>query len=256
MKKQHSLTNVTRKVTFVVAATMVFAGATFLTGCKKDAKMEPEAVAVTAAAPPSDKAVTETYQSGTHNGFFWSLWKSDGATGTVNYANGTAGNYSVNWNGFNGNFTCGKGYSVGSANYKIGYNLSAYSNSGGGTFGWYGWSRSPFYEYYVNETWGAVSPHSGTFLGTFDSDGTAYNVWTRWMTGKNIDGGDGFRQIYSSRVTKAAPGQNRVITFANHYNKWKSYGYTLGQLNIPAIMVSETWGTNTNGNINCTIWAQ
>ncbi|WP_406824851.1 glycoside hydrolase family 11 protein [Pedobacter sp. KACC 23697] len=255
MKKHNLLTNVTRKVTFVVAATMVFAGATGLTGCKKDEKMAPETATT---PPPSNKAVAtvETYQSGTHNGFFWSLWKSDGATGTVNYANGTGGNYSVNWNGFNGNFTCGKGYSVGSQNYKIGYNLSTYSNSGGGTFGWYGWSRSPYYEYYVNETWGAVSPHTGTYLGTFETDGAGYNVWTRWMTGKNIDGGDGFRQIYSSRVTKTSTGQNHVITFANHYNKWQSFGYTLGQLNIPAIMVSETWGSNTNGNINCTIWAQ
>ncbi|MEH3113200.1 glycoside hydrolase family 11 protein [Pedobacter terrae] len=253
MKKQNSLTSVARSVTFVVATSLVFAGVTALTGCKKDEKMEPET-----ALPPSNKAVAtvESYQSGTNNGFFWSLWKSDGATGTVNYANGSGGNYSVNWNGFNGNFTCGKGYSVGSPTYKIGYNLGTYSNSGGGTFGWYGWSRSPYFEYYVNETWGSVSPHTGTYLGTFETDGAGYNVWTRWMTGKNIDGGDGFRQIYSSRVTKTSTGQNHTITFANHYNKWQSFGYTLGQLNIPAIMVSETWGSNTNGNINCSIWAQ
>ncbi|MFD2284732.1 1,4-beta-xylanase [Pedobacter petrophilus] len=252
MKKQNSLTRVTRKVAFGAAAITVLACSTMLTGCKK------QEAGVVAAKNLTSKpeAKVETYQSGTNNGFFWSLWKSDGATGTVNYANGAAGNYSVNWNGFNGNFTCGKGYSAGSATYKIGYNLSAYSNSGGGTFGWYGWSRSPYYEYYVNETWGTVSPHDGTYLGTFESDGAGYNVWTRLMTGKNIDGGDGFRQIYSSKVNKTSTKQNHVITFANHYQKWKSLGYTLGQLNIPAIMVSETWGSNTNGNINCTIWAQ
>ncbi|MEI3800845.1 MULTISPECIES: glycoside hydrolase family 11 protein [unclassified Chitinophaga] len=254
MKKQNPLTRVTRKVAFGAAAFVVLAGATILTSCKKEAKTQPGVVGIERLSKA--EVAAQFYQSGTHNGFFWSLWKSDGATGTVNYANGPGGNYSVNWNGFNGNFTCGKGYSVGSTSYKIGYNLGTYSNSGGGTFGWYGWTRNPYYEYYVNETWGAVSPHTGTYLGTFESDGAGYNVWTRWVTGKNIDGGDGFRQIYSSRVTKVTTGQNRVITFANHYNKWSSLGYTLGQLNIPAIMVAETWGTNTNGNINCTIWAQ
>lgn len=253
MKKQTSLTRVTWRVTLGAAAIIVFAGATMLTSCKKETMADPKPVTTSSKGKATEESF---YQSGTHNGFFWSLWKSDGATGTVNYANGSGGNYSVNWNGFNGNFTCGKGYSVGSPSYKIGYNLGTYSNSGGGTFGWYGWSRAPYYEYYVNETWGAVSPHTGTYLGTFDSDGAGYNVWTRWVTGKNIDGGDGFRQIYSSRVTKVSTGQNHVITFANHYNKWVSLGYTLGQLNIPAIMVAETWGSNTNGNINCTIWAQ
>ncbi|WP_345328690.1 glycoside hydrolase family 11 protein [Mucilaginibacter defluvii] len=254
MKKQNSSPMVTGKVAVATAIALLVCSS-LISGCKKDSAKpaeKPEAEAVV----NKSRLKTNTYQSGTHNGFFWSLWKSDGATGTVNYANGSGGNYSVNWSGFNGNFTCGKGYSVGSPTYKIGYNLGSYSNSGGGTFGWYGWSRSPYYEYYVNETWGTESPHTGTFLGTFTSDGAGYNVWTRWMTGKNIDGGDGFRQIYSSRVTKVTPGSNRVITFANHYNKWQSYGYTLGQLNIPAIMVSETWGSNTAGSINCTIWAQ
>ncbi len=32
-------------------------------------------------------------------------------------------------------------------------------------------------------------------------------ICTRWMAGKNIDGGDVFRKIYSSRVTKTAIGQ-------------------------------------------------
>ncbi len=196
----------------------------------------------------------KSYQSGTHDGFFWALWKSDGATGTVNYKNGAGGNYSVQWSGFSGNFTCGKGFSSGSSTYKIGYNLGYYTNSGGGTFGWYGWTRNPYYEYYVNETWGTSSPHTGTRLGTVNSDGGTYTVYTRWMTGKNIDGGDGFRQIYSSRNTKIPTAQNRTLTFSNHYNAWKNFGYTLGQMNIPAIMVTESWGTNVSGYSNCTIW--
>jgi endo-1,4-beta-xylanase len=206
--------------------------------------------------PSSDvsKAKLKSYQSGTNNGYFWSLWTNDGS-GYVNYTNGSGGNYAVSWN-YTGNFTCGKGFSSGSTSYKIGYNLGAYTNNGGGTFGWYGWSRNPYYEYYVNETWGTESPHTGTYLGTLSSDGAGYNVYTRWVNNYNIDGGWGFRQIYSSRNWKISTGKNYVITFANHYNKWKSLGYTLGSLDIPAIMVTEGWGTNVSGYANCTIWQQ
>ena len=196
----------------------------------------------------------KAYQSGTHNGFFWSLWTSDGSSGNVNYQNGDGGNYSISWSGFNGNFTCGKGYSSGSPTYRIGYNLGAYTNSGGGTFGWYGWTRNPYYEYYVNETWGTHAPTDGQFLGTLTSDGGTYNVYRNPVNGQNIDGGNGFTQIYSSRTQKITTGQNRVITFANHYNRWSQLGYTLGQMNIPAIMVTETWGTNVSGYSNCSIW--
>ena len=196
----------------------------------------------------------KSYQSGTNNGFFWSLWKSTGSTGTVNYTNGSAGNYKVSWSGFTGNFTCGKGWSSGSTNRVIGYNFGVYSNSGGGTSGYYGWSRNPYYEYYVNEKWGSVAPTGGTKLGSFSSDGGTYNVYKNpEPNAGNIDGGTGFTQIYSSRTSQQGSG-NHTITFGNHYNKWKSYGYTLGSLGIAAIMVTETWGTNTSGNVNVTIW--
>ncbi len=196
----------------------------------------------------------KSYESGTHDGFFWSFWKSDGSTGYADYQNGSGGNYSISWSGFSGNFTCGKGYSNGSPTYRIGYNQGAYSNSGGGTFGWYGWTRNPYYEYYVNENWGSVAPTGGQYLGSLSSDGGNYNVYINPVNGENIDGGYGFTQIYSSRTQKAPTGQNRVITFANHYNKWSQLGHTLGQMDIPAIMVTETWGDNVSGYSNVTIW--
>lgn len=53
--------------------------------------------------------VLKSYSSGTNNGYFWSLWKSDDISGNVTYTNGSGGNYSVSWNMSRGNFTCGKG---------------------------------------------------------------------------------------------------------------------------------------------------
>ncbi len=204
---------------------------------------------------PSANRHLKSYQSGTHDGFFWSLWKSDDATGTVNYQNGSGGNYSVSWSGFSGNFTCGKGWSTGSSTRVIGYNIGAHSQSGGGSVGYYGWTRNPLIEYYVNERWGSTRP-TGTRIGSVSSDGANYDCYTAWRSNApSIDGTQSFRQLFSTRTSMAPTGQNRTITFANHVNAWRNGGYSLGSDWSPAaIFLTEAWGTNTSGYINVTVW--
>ena len=149
MKKQISF-GVIRKVTFGVAMVIFAASSSILTGCKKESPQEPASNVAVGNSSKGGAATVQSFQSGINNGFYWSLWKSDGATGTCNYANGSGGNYSVSWSNFNGNFTCGKGWSTGSRTRTIGYNCGAYTlNNGGGSFGYYGWTRSPLIEYYV-----------------------------------------------------------------------------------------------------------
>jgi len=198
-----------------------------------------------------------SYSSGTHDGYFWSLWKSDDLSGTVNYKNGSGGNYSVSWNMSKGNFTCGKGWSSGSKTRKIGYNCGVYSHSGGGSFGYYGWCRNPLMEYYVNEKWGSSRPASGSSLRTFSSDGATYNVYTAWRSNApSIDGTKSFRQIFSTRTSQAPTGKNLTITFQNHVNAWSAAGYPLGSDMSPAaILLTEAWGSSS-GNVNATVWAQ
>lgn len=50
--------------------------------------------------------------TGTSNGYYYSFWTDGG--GTVNYANGDAGEYTVSWTD-SGDFVGGKGWNPGSA---------------------------------------------------------------------------------------------------------------------------------------------
>lgn len=233
----------TKKWDLLLILAVVF----LLTACNKDED--------TMDFQPPKKSHLKGYQSGTHDGYFWSLWTSDGLTGSVNYSNGSGGNYSVSWN-CNGNFTCGKGWSSGSKTRVIGYNCGAYThNGGGGSFGYYGWCRNPLMEYYVNEKWGPTRPANGSSLRTFSSDGATYNVYTAWRSNApSIDGTQSFRQIYSTRTSQAPTGSNQTITFANHVNAWAAAGYPLGSDMSPAaILLTEAWG-QSNGYVNATVW--
>lgn len=233
-----------KRILFYSAVMMLF-----FVSCSKDDIIEDDAMAT--------QGILKSYSSGTNNGYFWSLWKSDDLSGTVNYANGSGGNYSVSWN-MSGNFTCGKGWSAGSKTRKIGYNCGVFThNGGGGSFAYYGWSRNPLMEYYVNEKWGAHRPADGSILRTFTTDGATYNVYTAWRANApSIDGTKSFRQIYSTRTSQAPTGKNMTITFANHVSAWSASGYSLGSDMSPAaILLTEAWGTS-NGSVNATVWAQ
>jgi len=192
------------------------------------------------------------YQSGTNGGYFWSLWTDD-AGGYVDYQNGSDGNYSVSWD-YNGNFTCGKGWSSGSTNRNVGYNCGAHTCNGGGVFAYYGWSRNPLMEYYVNERWGSSRP-TGTRRGSVSSDGGTYDIYTATRyNAPSIDGTQTFTQIFSTRTSQNSTGSSHTITFANHANAWRNVGYGLGSDMSPAaILLTEGYG-GSNGYCNATVW--
>jgi endo-1,4-beta-xylanase len=197
----------------------------------------------------------KSYQSGSDNGYFWQLW-TDNGSGYVDYQNGSGGNYSVSWD-YSGNFTCGKGWSSGSKNRVIGYNCGVYNQSGGGgSIAYYGWTKNPLREYYVNEMWRSHRP-AGTYIKSITSDGSNYDVYRSLRRdAPSIDGTQTFWQIYSTRTSNNSIGQNHTITFANHANAWASTGYGLGSdLTPSAILLTESWGTS-NGYVNITVWNQ
>lgn len=76
------------------------------------------AVAGVSAAPKSlnplhsvQKRLTSS-ETGTTDGYYYSFW-TDGV-GTIDYENGSGGEYSVKWSSGSGNFVGGKGWSTGS----------------------------------------------------------------------------------------------------------------------------------------------
>lgn len=196
----------------------------------------------------------KSYESGTNGGYFWSKWTDD-RSGYVNMTLGSGGNYAVAWN-YTGNFTCGKGWITGSTTRKVGYNCGAYTCNGGGVLAYYGWTRNPLIEYYVNEKWGSSRP-TGTSKGNFWSDGAQYDMYTAMRyNAPSIDGTKTFQQVFSTRRTQAPTGQNKVITFGNHAYAWKMAGMPLGtDLSPAAILLTEAYG-GSNGYVNVTVWAQ
>lgn len=202
----------------------------------------------------ASEAQLKGYNSGTNNGFFWFLWTDD-KSGSVDYQNGSGGNYSVSWN-YSGNFTCGKGWSSGSPTRQIGYNIGVHNHSGGGVIAYYGWTRNPLIEYYVNERWGSGRP-TGELKGSVTSDGVTYDIYTAMRyNAPSIDGTQTFRQVFSTRRSQGPTGQNQTITFANHRNAWANVGLSLGSDWSPyAILLTEAYGGNSQGYVNATVWS-
>lgn len=230
-----------KKQFFVLAAFMLVVAA--FNSCSKSEIEE--------AAP---EVKLKSYSSGHNGGYFWALWTDD-RSGWVDYQNGSGGNYSVSWD-YTGNFTCGKGWDQGSTTRVIGYNVGVYNQSGGGgTIAYYGWTRNPLIEYYVNEMWGNGRPDGGTHIGTVSSDGGTYDIYTAMRYEKpSIDGTRTFRQVYSTRRGKNSIGASHEITFANHANAWRRCGYGLGSdLSPTAILLTEAYG-GSRGNVNATVW--
>lgn len=118
-------------------------------------------------------------ETGTNNGFYYSFW-TDGS-GDVTYTNGAGGEYSVVWSGDNGNWVAGKGWSTG-ADRAISFS-GTYAPDGNSYLSIYGWTTDPLIEYYIVEEYGTYNPGSGgTHMGTVESDGSVYDIYTAERT--------------------------------------------------------------------------
>ena len=183
-----------------------------------------------------------TNQTGTNNGFYYSLWYS---SGTVSMTLGSSGNYALSWSNI-GDVTAGKGWNPGSAR-TVGYNAGALN--GQKVFGVYGWTTSPLIEYYVVEK----GNQSGTAVGSLSSDGHTYTVAKHQQVNQpSIQGTATFWQ-YFSNWGGTTTGANHACTMGNHFNYWKANcGQGFGSFNY-MILLTEAWGGGS-GSSNATVW--
>jgi oligosaccharide reducing-end xylanase len=185
-------------------------------------------------------------ETGKHDGFYYSFW-SDGSRGTASITLKPKGKYETEWTNI-GNFTAGKGWSMGKEDRIVCYS-GKFNGGSNGYLALYGWTRDSLIEYYVVENYGDWTPPGAVSLGNFESDGGTYNIYkTRRINQPSIVGTATFTQFWSVRTTKRSSG---TITFKNHVDAWKSKGMYPGKTWDYQIM--ETEGYKSTGYSNITV---
>ena len=210
-------------------------------------------VGATARSEPAQQVCTN--RSGTHDGFFFTFWKSGGDACMML---GGKGEYRARYRlGVRENLVLGKGWRTGSAMRRVGYRAAAFEAGSISYLALYGWSTDPLIEYYVVENWGKdfTPPGPGSpVLGKVSSDGGTYNIYrTQRVNQPSIRGTATFYQYWSVRSTKRPIGTNSRITFANHVRAWDKLGMRLGKMNYQ-VMVTEGFGSN--GSSEVTVWQE
>lgn len=191
-------------------------------------------------------------RTGVHDGYFYTLWKDQGAA-CLDLAPG--GGYGVAWSlAGRGNLVAGKGWAAGSPARIVGYHARLFDPGSNGYLTLYGWSTEPLVEYYVVDGWGGFTPPGPDAqpLGTVASDGGVYNIYrTRRVDAPSIRGTRTFDQYWSVRTVRRPLGQDNHITFANHVAAWRRLGMELGTLGY---QVMATEGFGSRGASDLTVW--
>lgn len=179
---------------------------------------------------------------------------NNGSSDNVNFTNGAGGSFSVTWT--NSSFILGKGWIPGNASRVVNYNAGVFrqTSSSGCTFlELYGWTRNSLIEYRVVDSWFYYKPAEGAKLGVVSSDGGTYDVWKHQQVSQpSISGTQSFWQISSVRQSQRPQSQNNSITFANHVNAWKSFGFNLGNTWDYQILAVEAY--KSSGQASVTVW--
>ena len=215
------------------------------------------AVSLAALCVTASAQTLTSNTTGTHQGFYYNLWKD---SGDASMTLGAGGRYLTQWTNATNNWFGGKGWQVGNSARVINYSGNFGGNNSQNTFlSVYGWTRSPLVEYYIVESYGAYNPatcsgSSNTNYGTFQSDGATYTVSRcQRVNFLAIDGTTAvFSRYYSVRNPKKGFGNiSGTVTFANHVNFWASKGLTLGTTHDFQIVATE--GYQSTGTSDITV---
>ncbi|KAG9229411.1 putative endo-1,4-beta-xylanase 1 [Amylocarpus encephaloides] len=169
--------------------------------------------------------------------------------GNVNFQSTTNG-YSVTFSGAQ-DFVVGRGWRTGSSR-TISYSGTTTASSGTVLLSIYGWSTNPLVEYYIQEYSNNNGAAQGSKLGSFESDGSTYDIWKHQQVNQpSIRGTTTFWQYIS--VRRDMRPNNGTITTANHFKAWADKGMKLGAMNYQ-VLATEGWG-NAGGSSKNTISA-
>ncbi len=169
------------------------------------------------------------------NDYDYELWQSNTVSDACMKTQKN-GDFTVSWSSIN-NTLARKGKRPGLPNQQINYSVNS-TFTGNVFYGAYGWWRTPgetgiesAVEYYVVENYGVNKPTDGGDLaGIVNSDGADYEVYIIPKYGQpNVYGINDFTQIKCIRV-KDKLRSSGTITMANHFNKWASLGWPVGDL--------------------------
>jgi len=207
-----------------------------------------------AAAGPAAPNVCSN-RTGTHDGFFFSVWK-DGGDACVTL--GAKGRYATTYDLSGGrNMVAGKGWRTGSPRRTIVYRAARFDAGANSYLTLYGWSVDPLIEYYVVESWGTAFRPPGLGaqpLGTVTSDGGTYEIYrTTRVNQPSIRGRRTFTQYWSVRTERRPLGAPARISFANHVRAWRALGMRLGRMDY---QVLATEGFGSKGGSDVTVWRE
>lgn len=173
--------------------------------------------------------ITST-QTGTNDGYYYSLWKDSGTTSMTLNSGGT---FSCEWSNI-GNALFRKGIKFDETktydqlgNITVNYGCD-YQPSGNSYLCVYGWTSTPLVEYYIVDSWGSWRPPGGTSKGTITVDGSTYDIYETTRTNQpSIKGTATFKQYWSVRRTQRTSG---TISVTEHFEAWENAGMTLGNM--------------------------
>lgn len=192
---------------------------------------------------------------GTHDGYYYSLWKDYGIT-SMTLNNG--GTFSCQWSNINNAlFRKGKKFDETKTHQQIG-NISAnysakYYPNGNSYLCIYGWTSNPLVEFYIVDSWGTWRPPGAISKGTINVDGGTYDIYETTRTNQpSIKGNNTtFKQYWSVRTSKRTSG---TISVSEHFKAWERLGMRMGNMYEVSLTVegyqSSGSATVTSNNIN------
>jgi endo-1,4-beta-xylanase len=181
-------------------------------------------------------------ESGTDGSFSY-YYSTDGSSNAYYDYLGN-GTFNITWSG-NGDLSGRVGWQDKDFPRVISYKAD-YKSTGESYLTVYGWTASPYIQYYIVESWGGYDPNAQSKpLGTLHSDGSDYTIYNTVITGPTIGGGSSIplSEIYwSFRQDKRTSGN---VTTANHFNGWSNVGLNMGKPFLQAIAVEAVSGNGT-----------